>query len=305
MKKVAFSVAAMFALFLFLSCQNAYCDDYKVHLEKVKYYEDKCRHKEKAALEEAKKAYELNPKDFEANYWLGRTYYDNRMYKDAKVQLEKTLEMNPDDVETNAHLAYTYGRIGENIVVRTFYMFKSIERINKVISIDPNYADVYNSLAIGCTYLGWYEKPTGVFRKLVQVLFKDEKLVDEFSAEMLYKKAIALDPNDAWYYVQLGWLYLKRDRKEDANKVFQKGEDLASKDIKCGMKDDGILRGIAIYYEEAGMFAEALEYAKTALAWNPKDLCLEPRLSLKKLIERLEKEKKIGKPLLKNVADEM
>ncbi|MEW6201262.1 MAG: tetratricopeptide repeat protein [bacterium] len=305
MRKTISASIFVFTVALFLCAQSTYCANYKDHVNTAKSYLTECRHKEKAALEEMKKAYKLNPKNADVLFWLGRALYDNRKYKEAAKFLEKALEINPDDIETNAYLSYTYGRIGENIVKRTIYMTKSINRINKILSLDPNYADAYFSLAIGCTYLGWYEKPTGVFRSLVKLIFKDEKLVDQFSAEMLYKKAIELDPKDPWHYAQLGWLYLKRDKKDDAKKVFKKAIELASKDIKCGMKDDSVPRGIAINYEEAEMFSEALEYAKLALEWNPNDLALEPRLSLKTLIERLEKEKKLGKPLMKNVADEL
>ncbi|MEW5944771.1 MAG: tetratricopeptide repeat protein [bacterium] len=280
-------------------------EDYRKHLEKGIALSEECRHREEEALAEVEKAYRMNPNDFETRYWYGRTLYDNRRFGEAAGVLESALSQRPDDVKANAYLAYSYGRIGENLLKRTVYMFKSTRQIKKVLDIDPNFADAYFSLAIGCTYLGWYEKPTGVFRQLVKLVLEDEELVDTFSAEALYFKAISLDPDNAWYYVQLGWLYLKQNKPDKARKEFEKAMALAEKDVKCGMKDDTVPRGIAVYYEDAQMFEEGLRYAKTALRWNPEDLCLEPRLSIGRVIDRLEEEVRTGKAIMKDVADEM
>lgn len=303
MKKLI--IVTILAAAALLSVCRADAAGYKEYLEKGRDLIENCRHKEAAALELMLLAYKEKPNEFDVIFWTARAFYETREYEKAKDLFEKAVKLKPNDVEAHAYLGYTYGRIGENLLKRAMYMLKSAEEIKKVVAMNPKFSDAYFSLAIACTYLGWYEKPTGVFRKMVQVIFKDEKLVDEFTAEGLFKKAIALDPDDAWYYVQSGWLYLRTDRPKDAQKMFDKAMALAAKDTKCGMKDDTIPRGIAIYYEDAGKFKEGLKYAKTALEWNPKDVAFNPRFNIGKVIDRLEKEVKSGKPLLKNVADEL
>lgn len=291
---------------IFLLSGSAISSEWKMYLNKGNDLSENCRHKEKEALEQFKKAYSLNPDDFETNYWLGKGYYDNRMYEEAKEYLEEAVRLRPQDVEANAHLAYNYGRLGEdNFLKRAIYMIKSANQLKKVLDLDHNYPGAYFSLAIACTYLEWYEKPTGLFRQIAKIFFKDEKEVDNFNADSLFKRAISLKPNDAWHYTQYGWYFLKRGKPSEAKKNFDKGMELAEKDIKCKLKNSGVPRAIAIYYEEQMMWDEALKYAKISLQWNLQDLCLEPRLSIKKLILRLEEEKKENKLLLKNVADEL
>lgn len=291
-------------LFIFLGYHQIYCD-WEKHMNKGKEYLENCRYKEKEALAEFEKAYQIKPDDFETLYWLGRAYYDNRMYEEAKEKLEKAVELKPKDLKANAYLAYTYGRIGENILKRAAYLVKSANQLRKVMEIDPNFPDAYFSFAVSCIYLGIYEKPTGLYRTIAKIFFKTEEEVEKFNAENLLKKAISLDPNNAWYWVSYGWYYLKREKPLDAKKMFEKALSLAEKDVKCNLKNSSVPRGIAIYYEEAQMWDEALKYARIALQWNPKDLCLDPKFSIKRLISRLEEEKRQNKLLMRNVADEL
>lgn len=39
------------------------------------------------------------------------------------------------------------------------YILESVQQIRKIIDMAPEFADANFSMAIGCTYLGWYEKP--------------------------------------------------------------------------------------------------------------------------------------------------
>lgn len=282
-----------------------HAEDYKTHLKKGKDALTVCRHKEKDALSSTKKAYDLAPGEYDTAFWYGRALYENRIYDDAASKFEQAVKLKPKDVEANAHLAYTYGRIGENIIKRGIYMIKSATQMKKVLDMNPNYADAYFSLAIACTYMGWFEKPTGIFRKVAGIILKSEKDVDNFTAEGLFKKTISLDPKKPWYYGQYGWYFLKRGKPADAKKQFDKAMALAQKDVKCGMKEDALPRAIAIYYEEAKMWDEALKHANIALQWNPKDLCLNEKFSIKRLLNRLKQEKASNKPLLDNVADEL
>lgn len=279
--------------------------DVKALVKKGQDYIDHCRHKEKESLSTMKKAYQMNPGDFDVVYWTGRAYYENRLFDDAEQMFAEAAKMKPKDIQANAWLGYAYGRIGENIFKRALYMTKSATQIKKVLEMNPNFADAHFSLAIACTYLGWYEKPSGLFRQIAKIFMKTNQEVDNFTAEGLYKKAISINPKSAWYYVQYGWYFLRRNKPADAKKVFDKAIALAGKEIKCGMKDDKAPRAIAVYYEEAKMWDEALKYAKLALQWNPKDLAPEPKYSIKKIISRIAEEKKSSNVAFKDVADEL
>lgn len=303
MRKILYVGFALFLLFLFFN--PAFSQDHKTLVKKGKDYIDNCRHKEKEALDVMKKAYAMKADDFEVLLWTGRAYYENREFSRAEPLLQQAVKLKPKHIEANAWLAYTYGRIGENLLKRAVYMIKSAQQMRKVMDLAPNYADTYFSLAIACTYLKWYEKPTGLFRQVAKIFMKTEKDIDAFTAEGLFKKSISLNPKNAWYYLQYGWYFLRREKPEDAKRMFEKAVSLAGKDIKCSMKDDKAPRAVALYYEEAKMWDEALKYAGMALQWNPKDLALSPKFSIKRIINRLKEEKSSNKLLLKDVADEL
>jgi len=53
------------------------------------------------------------------------------------------------------------------------------------------------------------------------------------------------------------------------------------------------------------MWDDALKYAEIALKWNPQDVQLFPKQSIKTLIERIKKEKASGKAIPFKQDDEM
>lgn len=312
LKKI-FLTVVLFLVSLSFVLNIASSQDYKIYLLNGQKYLTKYYHREKEALSELRKAYKLNPNDFEVLYWLGRACYDNRLYDEAEEYLEKAVELKPNHVEANAYLGYTYGRIGENLIKRAIYIVKAAKQIRKVLELDARFADAYNSLAISCIYLGWFGKPTGLFKEMLEIVFGHWKDTPEYKEIMKYdcipegllRMAMKINPKNPWYPTVLGWMYLKTDKKDKALVEFEKAKNLAEKEVRAGMKNDSVVRGIALYLEEAKMYEEALKYAKIALSWNPKDLCLKPEFSIKRLIARLEEEKKTGKHLLKNVGDEL
>lgn len=240
-------------------------------------------HKQKEALAVFKKAYDQKPDDPERQYWYGRALYENRQFQKAKELLEKAVEKRDNDADVHAFLAYTYGRIGNgNILSQAAFTARAMKQLKKAVAINPNMDGYHIAWGIGFHYFKQYGK-----------------------AEESFKKAMQINPKDAWAYAQLGRVFLAEGKKDDAKKMFEKAKSIAEKDVKGGMKDDSVPRGIALYYEEAGMFNEAVPYAKLALSWNPKDLCLVPAFSIKKLIARLEQEKKTGQKMLKDVGEEL
>lgn len=260
-----------------------FAQDTKSYVEAGKKYLLHSYHKQKEALASFKKAYDIKADDPEIQYWYGRALYENRQFAKAKDILEQAVEKRDNDADTHAFLAYTYGRIGNgNILSQAAYTARAMKQLKKAMSINPNMDGYHIAWGIGFHYFKQYGK-----------------------AEESFKKAMAINPKNAWTYSQLARVYLAEGKKDEAKKLFEKAKSIAEKDVKSGMKDDSVPRGIALYYEEAGMFEEALPYAKLALAWNPKDLSLMPAFSIKKLISRLEQEKKTGNKLIKDVGEEL
>lgn len=270
-------------IILFLT-SFAYSEEGELHLKKGKDYSLNYRHQENLAREEFEKAHKLAPDNPEVLFWLGRTYYLLDEYEKAKECLKKAVKISPTRYEYHSYLAYTYGRLEhEGFSLKEIsYRILSIKHINEALRQNPKCAECYIAWGLGYQHL------------------KMDK-----SAEECFRKAANINPSKIWAYNFLGALYLKKGEKDEAEKMFRRVVELAEKEIIGGAKNDAALRGIAIFYEEAGMYDEAIKYAKMALLWNPKDNQRLDKYSIKKLLSRIEEEKKTGKKMVVRIQDEL
>jgi len=258
--------------------------NFRSHLEKGKNYSENYYHKETLALKEFQSAYKIAPQNFEVIYWLGRSYYDNRKYEEALPLLEEAVKISPNHLQAQAHLAYTLGRIGENKgLSQAVYKARALRHLSIAKRLNPKLSDIYHAYGVGWHYLKLYGK-----------------------AEEDFKEGIRVCPPDPWLYAQLGRTYLITKRYNEAEEVFKKAMQIVfSRKPKAGMREDNVPRGIALFYEEVGMWDKALSYAQRALSLNPKDLCLCPEFSIKRLIKRIKEEKRLGKPIPHQVSAEI
>ena len=62
-------------------------------------------------IEHLEKAIELDPKNFEARYWLGRVYFENGKFEKAIPVLEKALDIKPGDRNTQWLISQATGAL--------------------------------------------------------------------------------------------------------------------------------------------------------------------------------------------------
>lgn len=277
------SIIVVMVLIPILTTSKSYSRDYKEHLSQGIKYFDEYWHKEDLALKEFKKAAELKPEDPEVLFWLGRGLFHMGDFEKANEVLNKAARLAPDDYRVIVYLAINYGRLGEqSLTKQAVYKFKAIQQIRRALKLNPKCSHAHNAWGVGYGYLGFYGK-----------------------AEKHLKKSLEVNPDNYWTYMQLGGTYLMMDREAEGKEMLRKAMDFGGRVLRDGKKNDEIPRTVALYYEEAGYFKEALEHAKTALEWNPEDRQILPRFSIKKLIKRLEKEVATGKPVEHNMPDEL
>lgn len=266
-----------------MSKSVSFGQEWKTHLQKAKSYMDDYYHKEPEALKEAALAYKQNPKDFEVVFIYGKALYLLRKFDKAYPLLEQAVKLNPKDPEANAHLAYTYGRLGQGEPMQQLqYQTLAMKYLKTAGKLDPKKGSYHIAWEVGYHFMKMYA-----------------------AAIKEFQTAISLNPDDPWAYLFAGRTYLATGKKEEAKKVFEKAFSLADKRIKNGVKEDAVPRGIAIYYDEFKMWDDALKYAEIALQWNPKDVQLFPKQSIKALIERIKKEKASGTAIPFKPDDEM
>jgi tetratricopeptide (TPR) repeat protein len=162
---------------------NSY-DLYAYFLESEGRYEE--------ALDNYKKAYQLNPDDGGVAFRLGNAYFERGRYREAVDFLGKAKEVFSDDIEIRKKLAESYGELGQ--------YDKAIEEYKSIIKIIPKH--VSSRIQIGNAYL-----KTKQYQK----------------AESYYKEALKLEPGNLSVYYQLINLELTRKNLSGVKAYINKG----------------------------------------------------------------------------------
>lgn len=111
------------------------------------------------AIEELKKAVEIDPSSLAAHLNLGNAYTSKGDFDKAVEELKKATEINPDNALTHNNLAYAYALKGE--------FDKAIEGYTKVLEINPKYLQVRHSLANAYRDNGDFDKAIEEYNKIM------------------------------------------------------------------------------------------------------------------------------------------
>ena len=110
---------------------------------------------------------------------------------------------------------------------------EAIERFEKAIEIDKNYADAYNYRGLAYRRKGEYDEAIKDYNKAIEI---DENYVNAYNnrgytyrrkgeydeAIKNYDEAIRLNPNDALYYSNRGYAYYNKGEYDEAIKNYDK-----------------------------------------------------------------------------------
>ncbi|MGQ9608298.1 MAG: tetratricopeptide repeat protein [bacterium] len=209
--------------------------NYKVGPAKVLVY------KPETAIEELKKAIELDPKLADAHVSLGLAYYQMDMPELATAEFEKAVEIDPNNVRARILLTQDYANVDD-------YQ-KVIEHLSKAASVDINNFEVlktYGAMLLKHGTESDIPKAREVLEKAVKLKPDDAEvnmnygytlyLGGMFSSAIEYlKKALEIQPNypEAHYnialaYSRIGEYNLAREHWEKVVKL-SPGSQLADK----------------------------------------------------------------------------
>ncbi|MBN1694706.1 tetratricopeptide repeat protein [candidate division WOR-3 bacterium] len=144
------------------------------------------------ALDNYKKAYQLNPDDGGVAFRLGNAYFERGRYQEAVDFLGKAKEVFSDDIEIRKKLAESYSELEQ--------YSKAIEEYKSIIKIIPKH--VSSRIQIGNVYL---------------------KMKQYQKAESYYKEALKLEPGNLSVYYQLINLELTRKNLSGVKAYINKG----------------------------------------------------------------------------------
>ena len=182
------------------------------------------------AIEDYKKAIEIDATASYAYYNLALEYKNKSMYNDALDLLEKANSLEPNNAQYLEEIGTCYNDMGN--------YEKSLEYYNKAITLNLNTALAYNNR--GCT--------------LSRMNRQDDAIRD-------YKKAIELDDKYPASYYNLALEYEKKSMYDDALKLLEKANSLDPDNAKFS-------EALGSIYDVLGDVDNALKYFDKSISLN-------------------------------------
>jgi serine/threonine protein kinase/tetratricopeptide (TPR) repeat protein len=219
------------------------------------------------AVEAGQKAVEANPNNGDACCALGE-YYNNIGESDKAFPfIKKAIALSPADAFPYADLGYTY--IGLDDLVR------AEEWLKKALELQPDLdvattglIDLYLALgeynkAIeeGQTYLSKF--PGNPSAYIIESVALAELFSGHYEKAQEYYQKIGEQP------IELGYIYWKAGRKDEARKLFQGNLDRMQKQLEQGDESNDIGVSMAAIYAVQGNKEEALRWLEKAVDASP------------------------------------
>lgn len=200
------------------------------------------------ALEEYRRAIELEPDNYEALWKLARALIDvadalppkdpgtpakqKKMYMEAEEYARRAVKVNPNDTWGHFFLSAAMGKralmLGKKEQIEMSRQVKA--EIEKAIELDPNNDLAYHALG------RWHRRMAeigGVKRALGGLLYGDIPRGTFEESEKYFKKAIEIKPDYTNHYLELGRTYLGMGKKDLAIQAFEKCLECPVTTSKC------------------------------------------------------------------------
>jgi len=176
-------------------------------------------------------AQKKDPQNIDIYKGLGEVYLSQKKINDAIGVYKAILNISSQDAEAHYYLGSIYSDQNKNK--------EAIVEFKAAIKIKPDYADALNSLAY----------------------VYSEEGINLGEAEVLIKKALEIDQNNAYYVDTLGWIYFKKRKIDDAIKQLEKALALTSDPVIADHLGDA--------YFKKGKLNQAKEKWEESLRLNP------------------------------------
>jgi len=222
--------------------------NYKVGTVKVLMY------KPEVAVEDLKKAIELDPKLAEAYVSLGRAYFQMNMTDEATAEFEKAVQVDPNNLRAHIYLAQDYAQAGKND--------KVIEHLSKAAELDNSNPQI--------------------LKELGGMLLKYGNESDESKAREVLEKAVKMLPDDPEVLMNYGYTLYLVSRFNEAVTNLKKALEIQPIYPEANYN-------IALAYSRLGQYTLAREHWEKVIEQSPDSSLAKKSSEFVKKIKESEK----------------
>ncbi len=214
------------------------------------------------AIEQWKKALEMDPEDPKAHYNLASCLHTAGQFDEAIVQYQKSLEYNSENSMALTNLGVLLADKGK--------LDEAIENFKKALVVKANNANAHNNLGLALAEKGQSEAAIEHFKKAIEIDPEYSEAQNSLGIALAKKgsldegvshleKAVATNPKSIEYQYNLGRLFAAQRRFLEAVPHFEQAAFLSDK------RDPQILDMLSAMYFETGRFLEAAQTERQAL----------------------------------------
>ena len=207
------------------------------------------------ALEVTLKGYELKPDEERialnlkgAYFDLGGSYFDDENWEDALTLYKQASETFPDEAWFYVNMARVYRNLKKDLTLALDLTLKGVKLKPDDVNIVANLRGAYFDLGRQYGDSSNWEKASGV-----------------------YREALERFPNEAWFYVNLGWAYRNLKEYSKALEVTLKGFELKPDDEKIALNLKGTYFELGNSYSDSSRWEDAAAIYKVGSQTFPEE----------------------------------
>ncbi|MFC2614779.1 MAG: tetratricopeptide repeat protein [Treponema sp.] len=185
------------------------------------------------AVQELESARRFDPQNAQYNYELGRKYFAQKKYPQARSCFEQAVKSNPQFEAAFFNLGMTHKVMNANDAALTAF--------SKAATLKPDYV-----------------------RAWIEIARMQDKKRNYSEAINNYRKALSLEPSNTSALKEMAQVYSKQKDAKQAERYFKEA-------LALGDTDPVTYYNLAAVQLELGKVTEALQNAQKALAGNDKD----------------------------------
>ena len=186
-----------------------------------------------SAVQELEAARRFDPQNAQYNYELGRKYFEQKKYPQARACFEQAVKSNPRFEAAFFNLGMTHKIMNANDAALTAF--------SRAATLKPDYV-----------------------RAWVEIARMQDKKRNYAEAITNYQKALALEPSNTSALKEMAQAYAKRKDSKQAERYFKEA-------LALGDTDPVTYYNLASVQLESGKTGEVLQNAQKALTANDKD----------------------------------
>lgn len=225
------------------------------------------------AIEEIKRALQLEPNSDDGYLRLGRAYSAAGESQAAQAAFKKAVELNPYYWYNHDRLGVAYAQVGRND--------DALNELKRAMELNPSAASPYNNMGVIDLHEGRWNECISLLRKGIELKPSFSAYANLGTAYFYlgrYPEAIAMDlksvamsPDHQLVVGNLADSYRQAGQWEKAQATYDRAIELAYRQLEVNPRDASALGSLALYYARKGGTAQALQLIGRARSIDASD----------------------------------